>query len=117
MQEYTARRGHRYLRPEYHEYERNGTLALSRITLRRAEVLRGLADGRTEREIAELLGLEVASVRSHVAQLKMLTGYKSVRELGRWWRLSRVQWLLLLGSGAGVDMRGSLEAPDWEAPD
>jgi DNA-binding NarL/FixJ family response regulator len=72
------------------------------ITLRRAQVLRGLADGMTEREIAKELTLAHSSVRSHVEALKNLTGQKSTRELGRWWRTNREAWLRYWAEESGT---------------
>jgi DNA-binding CsgD family transcriptional regulator len=57
-----------------------------RITLRRAEVLRELADGRTDKEIAAKLGISVNGVRSHVEDLREITGMNHSRDIGRWWR-------------------------------
>ena len=62
------------------------------VSFRRAEILRELADGRTEREAAHVLGVELSTVRSHVEELKGITGCASVRELGRWWRANRPGW-------------------------
>jgi DNA-binding CsgD family transcriptional regulator len=71
------------------------------ITVRRAEVLRELADAYSEREIAEHLGIAVGGVRSHVEQLRALTGQPGVRELGRWWRENRAGWLGAMAAAAG----------------
>jgi DNA-binding NarL/FixJ family response regulator len=60
---------------------------------RRVQLLRCLADGLTEREAAERLGVKLTSVRSQVEDIKDVTGCESVRELGRWWRSSRSDWL------------------------
>jgi DNA-binding CsgD family transcriptional regulator len=76
------------------------TLAL--ITLRRAQVLRALAEARTEREIAEALSLSVAGVRSHVEDLKQITGHRSTRELARWWQSNRTAWVSFMERAAGV---------------
>lgn len=68
--------------------------ALSReITLRRAEVLREIAEGYSEREIAVRLGISPTGVRSHVEDLRRLTGCASMREMGRWWREKRAEWV------------------------
>ena len=40
------------------------------ITFRRAELLRELADGRTEREAAAAMGITIYGVRSQVEQLR-----------------------------------------------
>jgi DNA-binding CsgD family transcriptional regulator len=73
------------------------------ITLRRAEVLRELADGYTESEIAEHLGITVNGVRSHVGDLREITGCSGVRELGRWWRHNRHGWMRSRARVAGAD--------------
>jgi DNA-binding CsgD family transcriptional regulator len=73
------------------------------ITVRRAEVLRELAEGYTEREVAARLGIQVAGVRSHVEDLRAITGCGSARELGRWWRENRAGWLERIGRLAGVE--------------
>ena len=76
--------------------------ALQRITGRRAEILRELADGYSEREVAGRLGIELSTVRSHTEDLREITGSASLRDLGRWWRAHRTQWLDLLREQAGI---------------
>jgi DNA-binding NarL/FixJ family response regulator len=78
----------------------SGCLAL--ITLRRAQVLRGLAEARSEREIADALSLTLAGVRSHVEDLKQITGERSTRELARWWQAHRQDWIEFLKREAGI---------------
>lgn len=75
---------------------------LLRITARRAHILRELADGYSGQETALRIGLAFNGFRSHVQQLKEITGCTSVRELGRWWREHREEWLLVMGREAGV---------------
>lgn len=75
----------------------------ARITARRAEVLRELADSFSEPEIAEHLGLELNGVRSHVEQLRTIIGCSSVRELGRWWRANRDDWLESMREAGGTN--------------
>ncbi len=77
-------------------------IILWRITPRRAEVLRELADGFTEREAAAHLGISAKGVRSHAEDLKNLTGCASVRELARWWRANRERWIDLMREISGV---------------
>jgi DNA-binding CsgD family transcriptional regulator len=67
----------------------SGPAVFHAITVRRAEVLREIADGRTLREVAAALGIERSGVRSQVERLKPLTGCENTRELGRWWREHR----------------------------
>jgi len=66
------------------------------ITPRRAEVFAALADGATIAETARRLDISLNGTRSHVADLKKVTGCSSARELGRWWRQNRVAWVLWL---------------------
>ena len=74
--------------------------SLERLTFSRVRVLRELAEGRTEREIAQRLQMTYNGVRSHVQDLKDLTGCRDVRELGRWWRRNGPRWLeWVAGSG------------------
>lgn len=73
-----------------------------RITFARARVLREIADGRTEREVADRLQVAYSTGRSHVAELKGLTGSRDVRELGRWWRNHRSAWLAWCVAQAGA---------------
>ncbi len=51
------------------------------LTPSRVRVLRELADDRTEREVAERLGVAYSSVRSAVQVLKHRTGCENVRDL------------------------------------
>lgn len=76
--------------------------SFERLTVARVRVLRELEDGRTEREIAARLCMTYHGVRSHVEDLKALTGCQNVRDLGRWWRLNRTAWHVWLAREAGV---------------
>lgn len=76
--------------------------ALLRITARRAEVLREIADGYSAREVADGLGLTLSGMRSHVEALREITGCSSIREMGRWWRTRRALWLELMSIHAGL---------------
>jgi DNA-binding CsgD family transcriptional regulator len=89
--------------------------ALTAITLRRAQVLRLLAEVRSEREIAEELHLTLAGVRSHIEDLKHITGHRSTRDLARWWQNNRVHWLNLYAQQAGLD--SILGHAGWEHGD
>lgn len=74
------------------------------ITLRRAEVLRELTRFKTEVDIAETLGISVAGVRSHLAQIKNATGYQTNRALARWWQSgARSEWANAMRQAAGCD--------------
>jgi len=72
------------------------------ITIRRAEFLRELANGFTEREISEHLGLTLSGVRSCLEDLRDLTGFRSGREMGRWWRDHRESWLQSTAEAGGI---------------
>lgn len=73
------------------------------ITMRRAQVLAGLARGWTDREIAERMGVRPSSVRSTVRELRDLVNLRSRRELGNWWRRHSVEWLCALAEAGEVD--------------
>jgi DNA-binding CsgD family transcriptional regulator len=73
-----------------------------RLTVARVRVLAELAEGRTEREGAERLGVSYPGFRSQVDDLKTIVGCGSVRELGRWWRVNRRGWHAWIGHMGGV---------------
>jgi DNA-binding CsgD family transcriptional regulator len=77
------------------------------ITLRRARILKGLARAQSEREIAQDLCLTLAGVRSHVEDLKRITGLQSTRELARWWQIHASRWVVLCAREAGVPLAAS----------
>ncbi|GAB4326732.1 MAG: hypothetical protein Kow0010_09990 [Dehalococcoidia bacterium] len=78
----------------------------SRITWRLAQVLRELADGCSLGETAERLGISYNGIRSDVGKLKDITGLRSVRDIGRWWRdEGSIAWGLAMLEAAGVDPR------------
>ena len=97
-------------RPDGRAAERTRDTLL-RITARRAEVLRELADGYTGREAAARIGLTFSGMRSHVEVLKQITGCSSTRELGRWWRRHRWAWLAVMTEQAGADVRDDAGRP------
>lgn len=72
------------------------------ITARRAEVLRELVEGYTQREVADHLGISTNGVRSHIEELRSIANCSSTRELARWWRLNREQWAAVMCAQAGV---------------
>ncbi len=76
--------------------------AYEKITIARARVLRGLANGQSERQVAEGLEITLNGVRSHVEDLKEVTGCHGVRELGQWWREHRTNWVAHAAEAAGV---------------
>ena len=71
------------------------------ISARKAEVLRELADGRTQAEIAEALGISVRGAHREIEVLRQELGRQSGRELGRWWRAHREEWLAHMHRCAG----------------
>ncbi len=75
---------------------------LTRITVARARILRELECHDSEAEAAAALGLSMNGLRSHVRDLKGITGAGSVREMQRWWRENRGAWLRELAAAAGV---------------
>lgn len=79
------------------------------LTTSRARVLRELADDRTEREAAERLGITYNGLRSLVEDIKDETGLRSVREISRWWRQERVNWLAWWAEQGGVNEKGYQE--------
>jgi DNA-binding NarL/FixJ family response regulator len=82
-----------------------------RLTLRRVDVLRGLASGHSESEIARELGLAVNGVRSHIEALRTITGLSGVRELGRWWRAHGPAWAEYTCRRGGLEI--VVVATDW----
>ena len=72
------------------------------FTFARVRLLRDLADGRTEPEVARRLSMSYHSVRSQVEDLKAKTECESVRELGRWWRDHRCDWQAWCERQAGL---------------
>ncbi len=74
---------------------------LGATTLRRVELLRHLADFRNEPYAAEQMSISVSGVRSHVEDLKIITGCESVADLGRWWLANRHAWLELIAGQLG----------------
>jgi len=69
---------------------------LRHVTPRRAEVLALLAAGATLAEVAAELSISLNGARSHVADLKQLTGRGSTRELGKWWLQRRELWVEMM---------------------
>lgn len=57
--------------------------ALTRITATRARILRELERHDSEAAAAEALGLSVNGLRSHIRDLKNITGASPVREIQR----------------------------------
>ena len=75
----------------------------ARITIRKAEVLGGCAEGYSEPEIAAELDLSVPTVHRHLAELRTLLDLHKMPELGRWWRRNGGSWLLRIARRARID--------------
>lgn len=77
-----------------------------RITFRLAQVLRELAQDHSLPEVASRLGISYHGIRSDVDKLKEITGLRSARDIGRWWRNEgAIAWGLAMLEAAGVDPR------------
>ena len=72
------------------------------IAFMRARVLAELEDRQPEHKIADRVGIEYSTVRSHVEDLKNITGCGDVRDLGRWWERNRGPWLRWVAHQGGV---------------
>jgi DNA-binding CsgD family transcriptional regulator len=64
--------------------------------------LRELERHDTEQGAADALGLSLTGLRSHIRDLKAITGAGSVAELRRWWREHRGRWLAEMAFAAGL---------------
>lgn len=73
------------------------------MTPRRVQVAAGLADGKTEVQIAEEAGVSVTTVKDHVKHLKDIFGEPNARGVGRFWRTYRKDWHIWYGRLAGVE--------------
>ena len=82
------------------------TETLLRITARRAAVLREMPMATRNGK----LGISLTGLRSHLEELRNLTGLDSGRELGRWWRQERTVWLHVMSLQAGAPVLTSSAA-------
>ena len=73
-----------------------------KLTHSRIGYLREVGDGRTLPEIAAQFQVTVNSARSAIEGLKDITGCRDVREMGRWWRDHRGEWLQWCAGEAGI---------------
>lgn len=80
----------------------HGDVEWERITFVKARVLAGLEDQQTEQRIADGLNVALSTVRTHVEELKAITGRGDVRELGKWWRRNRTDWAAWCLRQAGI---------------
>lgn len=71
------------LRESADELARGGTSTSPALTGREREILGGILNGRTSREIAEALGLSARTVESHRLRLRRKLGARSAAELAR----------------------------------
>lgn len=79
---------------------RHRRIARPVLSIRQRQVLDLLADGRTNAQIAESLGMTMDGAKWHVGQLLAAYGVTSREELAAWWRgektlTRRVQRVLL----------------------
>lgn len=91
----------RYRRVALPECLDNDSHWFDQITMRRAQVLRELAEGRTQRQVAATLGLTVSGVRSHVDDIMRATRFNNSRDVARWWRAERACWVRHMAHAAG----------------
>jgi len=63
--------------------------ALTRLTSRESEILRSIADGLTDRQVAEALQLSIRTVETHVSNLLHKLGARNRAEAARTWREQR----------------------------
>lgn len=73
-----------------------------RITFQRAVVLAELAKCRSLPETAARLGITPSGLKSHIRDLRDITGCQSARELGTWWLHHRAQWVKAMAGAAGL---------------
>ena len=73
------------------------------FTYTRVDLLRRLAEQRTQREIADERGVAYTTVRSEVETLKDHLGVSSIREIGRWWNGHKRDWLTWCANLAGLE--------------
>ncbi|GAB4327670.1 MAG: hypothetical protein Kow0010_11250 [Dehalococcoidia bacterium] len=72
------------------------------LTIAQVEVLACLARGLTQREAAEALGITPGSVRSTVATLRRLTGFRRGADMGAWWEGFAERYVLQVARAAGA---------------
>lgn len=74
-----------------------------RLRMDQVEVLRCLAEGLTEREIAERLGRTLPAVRDTIATLRRLTSIRRGADMGAWWASYRPRYVAFVARAAGLD--------------
>jgi DNA-binding CsgD family transcriptional regulator len=95
------------------------------LTERQREVLRLVADGYTNGEIAERLGISLDGAKWHVREILGKLGVDSREEAAEWWKhhqgarwrraLQGVAWRWALGGAAAVGAAGIVAAVAWAA--
>ena len=71
--------------------------------MRRVQVAAGLADGKTERQIARECGIEETTVKDHVKHLKNIFGEPDARGVGCFWRTYRRDWYAWCARVGGLE--------------
>ena len=80
-----------------------GDVDWQRFAYGRIQLLRGLADNRSARQIAARLRDGIRHRALAHRQLKALTGCRDVGELARWWRSHAEDWRRWCAAVAGLD--------------
>lgn len=78
----------------------------ARLTWSRVRVLSALDPDMPLRDVASQLGMSLNGVRSHVRDLRALTGTGNVRGLAQWWEVNRLEWLKEMALVAGIEAEG-----------
>ena len=71
----------------------SGVQVLACVTRHRAEILREVSNGRTNREIASHLGTTESSVSSQLQSLFHFTGCRNRTQLAAWWLANHAKWI------------------------
>jgi DNA-binding NarL/FixJ family response regulator len=59
------------------------------VTGRERQVLDLVAEGKSNREIAEQLGIQIGTAKAHVSNLLHKLGFKNMTELATWWQANK----------------------------
>ncbi len=73
--------GNRFLTPQESERHQQGEQVRARTTPRELEIIRLLAEGKSNKEIATALGIAVRTVETHRARIMLKLGLHSLAEL------------------------------------
>ncbi len=74
------------LNPSAPEYAPTGEPPPEAISYRERQLLNGLAQGQTNQEIADYLGLRVGTVKAYMRTLRHKAGCRNRVELLLWWQ-------------------------------